>query len=156
MNINATLFVQLVVFLVGAWVTMQFIWPLLRNAIDERRTKIESGLAAADRGARSLDDAQKKIAVMQGEARSEAQQIVNDGEKRGAGIVEDAKTQAKVEADRIIAAARAEAEQEAQRVKIALRDDVAKLALAGAEQILKREIDPRAHAALLDELKAKL
>jgi F-type H+-transporting ATPase subunit b len=156
MNINATLFVQLVVFFIGAWITMKFIWPPLRSALDERRSKIEAGLAAADRGARSLDDAQKKIAALEAEARVKAQQIVVETEKRAQLIVDDAKKQAKAEGDRLVMAARAEAEQAMQHVKLALRDEVAKLAVAGAEQILKREVNPQVHAGLLDELKAKL
>jgi F-type H+-transporting ATPase subunit b len=156
MNINATLFVQLVVFFIGAWITMKYIWPPLRSALDERRSKIEAGLAAADRGARSLDDAQKKITALEAEARVKAQQIVADTERRAQAIVDDAKAQAKVEGDRLVAVARSEAEQEMQRVKLTLRDEVAKLAVAGAEQILKREINPQVHAGLLDELKARL
>ena len=156
MNINATLFVQLVVFFIGAWVTMKYIWPPLRAALDERRSKIEAGLAAADRGARSLEDAQKKIAALEAETRVKAQQIVAETEKRAQAIVDDAKVQAKAEGERLVTAARAEAEQEMQRVKLSLRDDVARLAVAGAEQILKREVNPQVHAGLLDELKARL
>jgi len=156
MNLNATLFVQLVVFFIGAWVTMKFIWPLLIKALDERRNKIAEGLAAADRGNKSLDEAQKKISKLEAEARAKAQAIIAETEKRAQGIVDEAKLAAKAEGDRLVAAAKTEAEQEMQRVKTTLRDDVAKLAVAGAEQILKREINAQVHADLLGQLKAKL
>jgi F-type H+-transporting ATPase subunit b len=156
MNINATLFIQLIVFFIGAWVTMKFIWPPLIKALDERAKKISEGLAAAERGNRSLDDAHKRIAQLESEARARAQAIIADNEKRGLSIVDEAKAQAKAEGDRLIAAARAEAQQEMVRVKTALRDQVAALAIAGAEQILKREVNAQVHADLLNQLKAKL
>lgn len=156
MNINATLFVQMVVFFVGAWVTMKFIWPPLIKALDERRRKIADGLAAADRGNRSLDDAQKKIAQLDAEARSQAQALIADAEKRAQSIVEAAKGEARIEGDRLIVAAKAEADQEVVRAKESLRDQVAVLAVAGAEQILRREVNPQVHAELLAQLKAKL
>lgn len=156
MNINATLFVQLVVFFIGAWVTMKFIWPPLIRSLEERQKKIAEGLAAADRGQKSLEDAKRRIAEEQSVERAHLQQLIAEAEKRGLGIVEAAKEQAKTEADRIVEAARAEANQEMQRAKDALRDQVAVLAVAGAEQILKREVNPQVHSDLLAQLKAKL
>jgi F-type H+-transporting ATPase subunit b len=156
MNLNATLIFQTVVFLIGAWISMKFIWPPLVHALDERRQKIADGLAAADRGNKSLADANQRIVQLEADARVRGQAITADAEKRAAGIVDEAKTQAKSEADRIIAAAKVEADQQVVRAKNALRDQIAGLAIAGAEQILKREVDPKAHAQLLDELKAKL
>jgi F-type H+-transporting ATPase subunit b len=156
MNINATLFVQLVVFFIGAWVTMKFIWPPLIKSLEERQKKIADGLAAADRGQKSLDDAKRKNAEEQAAERAHVQQLVTEAEKRGQAIVDAAKDQAKVEADRIVEAAKAEATQEMQRAKDALRDQVAVLAVAGAEQILKREVNPQVHSELLAQLKAKL
>jgi F-type H+-transporting ATPase subunit b len=156
MNINATLFVQLVVFFIGAWVTMKFIWPPLIKALEERQKKIADGLAAAERGSKSLDEAQKKIAQLESDARAKAQALVAETEKRAQAIVDEAKLAAKVEADRLIAAAKAEAEQEMQRVKGELRDEVAKLAVAGAEQILRREVNAQVHADLLAQLKGRL
>ena len=156
MNINATLFVQLVVFFIGAWVTMKFIWPPLIRSLEERQKKIADGLAAADRGQKSLDDAKRKIAEEQAVERSHVQQLVADAEKRGQAIVDAAKGQAKVEADRIVEAAKAEATQEMQRAKDSLRDQVAVLAVAGAAQILQREVNPQVHSELLAQLKAKL
>jgi F-type H+-transporting ATPase subunit b len=156
MNINATLFVQLVVFFIGAWVTMKFIWPPLIKSLEERQKKIADGLAAADRGQKSLEDAKRKIAEEQAAERAHVQQLTAEAEKRGQAIVDAAKEQAKVEADRIVEAARAEANQEMQRAKDALRDQVAVLAVAGAEQILKREVNAQVHSELLAQLKSKL
>ena len=149
MNINASLFVQMVVFLLGAWVTMKYIWPPLIHAIEERQKKIADGLAAANKGEKAL-----AVATEQGQAR--ASTIVADGEKRALAIVEDAKAQAQVEADRIIESAKAEADVQVQRARDQLRDQVADLAVQGAEQILAREVDKTVHAQLLDQLKAKL
>lgn len=156
MNINATLFVQLVVFFIGAWVTMKYIWPPLIKSLEERQKKIADGLAAADRGQKSLDDAKRKIAEEQAVERAHVQQLIGEAEKRGQALVDAAKEQAKIEADRIVEAAKAEATQEMQRAKDALRDQVAVLAVAGAAQILQREVNPQVHSELLAQLKAKL
>ena len=156
MNINATLFVQLLVFFLGAWVTMKYLWPPLVKSLEERQKKIADGLAAADRGQRSLEDARRKIADEQASERAHVQQMVVEAEKRGQALIDAAKEQAKVEADRIIEGAKVEARQEMQRAKDTLRDQVAVLAVAGAEQILKREVNPQVHSELLAQLKAKL
>ncbi len=135
---------------------MQFIWPMLRDTLDARRQKIADGLAAAEQGTKSLGEAQRRIAQLDAEARARAQALIADTEKRAHRIIEDAKAQAKVEGDRLIQAARAEAEQQVVRAKTVLRDQVAALAVAGAEQILKREVDAKVHVELLDQLKARL
>jgi F-type H+-transporting ATPase subunit b len=156
MNINSALFLQMVVFFIGAWVTMKFIWPPLVGSLDERRKKIADGLKAAEAGNRSLSDAQKKTTQIEAEARARAQAIVAETEKRAQALVDEAKAQAKAEGDRLIAAAKQEADQEMQRAKTALRDQVAALAVAGAEQILRREVNPQVHADLLAQLKGRL
>ncbi len=156
MNINASLFVQMVVFFIGCWITMKYIWPPLIKAIEERQNKIAEGLAAADKSAEVLAETQAKGKEIEAEARARATTIVSDGEKRGAMIVENAKQQAQVEADRIIANAKAEAAQEMARAREQLRDEVAALAVAGAQQILAREVDKTVHSQLLEQLKAKL
>ena len=156
MNLNATLIVQSIVFIILGWVTMKFIWPPLIKALDERRQKIADGLAAADRGTKSLDEAQKKIAQQEAAARSEQQARLAEAEKRAQAIIDEAKVAAKAEGDRLIAAAKQDAEQQLARAKNALRDQVAALAVAGAEQILKREVNAQVHADLLNQLKAKL
>ncbi len=156
MNINATLFVQLVVFFIGAGVTMKYIWPPLIKALEERQKKIADGLAAAERGNQSLSDAQKKISQLETEARSAGQQRAADAEKQAAAIIEQARKDAESERARILAQAKADAEQEMARAKNSLRDQVAALAIAGAEQILKKEVNPQVHADLLGQLKARL
>lgn len=156
MNINATLFVQLVVFFIGAWVTMKYIWPPLIKSLEERQKKIADGLAAAERGTRSLDDAQKQIAQLEGQARAAGQARTAEAEKQAAAIIEQARKDAEGERARILAQAMSDAEQEMARAKNSLRDQVAALAIAGAEQILKKEVNPQVHADLLGQLKAKL
>lgn len=156
MNINASLFVQMVVFFLGAWITMKYIWPPLINAIEERQKKIADGLAAANKGEKALAVATEQGKAIEAEARGRASSLVNDGEKRAQAVIEAAKAQAQVEADRIIEAAKAEAAQEMQRAREQLRGEVAALAVAGAEQILAREVDKTVHAQLLEQLKAKL
>ena len=156
MNLNATLIFQTLVLVVAGWVTMKFFWPMLRDTLDERRQKIADGLAAAEQGTRSLAEAQRKITQIDADARSRSHALIAETEKRAQLIVEEAKAQAKAEGDRLIQAARAEAEQQVVRAKTALRDQVAALAVAGAEQILKREVNAKVHAELLDQLKARL
>jgi F-type H+-transporting ATPase subunit b len=156
MNINLTLFAQALVFALFIWFTAKFIWPPILRAMDDRRKKIAEGLADAERSAKSIEEARQQTAKMQTEARTQAQGIIADGERRALSIVDEAKAQAKVEADRIVAAAHADAQQAMQQAKSVLRDQVAVLAVAGAEQILKREVNAQAHAQLLNELKAKL
>jgi F-type H+-transporting ATPase subunit b len=156
MNLNSTLFFQAIALFVAGWISMKFFWPMLRDKLDERRQKIADGLAAAEAGTKSLSDAKRKVGELEADARTHAQQIIAETEKRAQAMVDAAKDQAKVEADRLIAAAKAEADQQVVRAKTALRDQVAALAVSGAEAILKREIDPKAHAALLDQLKQQL
>ncbi|HUD24172.1 MAG TPA: F0F1 ATP synthase subunit B [Burkholderiaceae bacterium] len=156
MNLNATLFVQIGVFVMLGWVSMKFLWPPLMKALDERRQKIADGLAAAEQGTRSLTEAQRRIGQIDAEARARAQALIAETERRAQLIVEEAKAQAKAEGDRLIQAARAEAEQQVIRAKMVLRDQVAALAVTGAEQILRREVNPKVHAELLEQLKAKL
>jgi F-type H+-transporting ATPase subunit b len=156
MNINFTLFAQAAVFALFIWFTAKFVWPPVVRAMDERRKKIADGLADAERSAKSLDEARQQAVKVHAEARAQAQSIVADSERRGQSIIDEAKAQAKVEADRMVAAARAEAAQAMQQAKSTLRDQVAVLAVAGAEQILRREVNAQAHAQLLNDLKAKL
>lgn len=156
MNLNATLFIQAVALFIAGWITMKFFWPMLIGKLDERRQKIADGLAAAEQGTRSLAEAHRKIAHIDAEARTRAQVLIAETEKRAQLIIEEAKGQARAEADRMIQAARAEAEQQVVRAKTLLRDQVAALAVTGAEQILQREVDAKVHAQLLDQLKAKL
>ena len=156
MNINATLFAQFVVFFILVLFTMKFIWPPLMKALDERAQKITDGLAAADRGKAEMAAAEKRVQVELSAARDEGQKRIGDAERRALGIIEEAKKTAADEAARIIAAARDEAEQQVTQAREALRGEVASLAVKGAEQILKREVNAAAHADLLNQLKTEL
>jgi F-type H+-transporting ATPase subunit b len=155
-NLNATLFAQMVVFLILAWFTMKFVWPPLINALDERAKKIADGLAAAEKGKTELEAAHKRVDQELASARNEGQQRIADAEKRALVVAEEIKTNAQAEAARILAQAKADAEQQVVKAREALRAEVAALAVKGAEQILKREVDQTAHAQLLDQLKAEL
>ncbi|MEW7848635.1 F0F1 ATP synthase subunit B [Massilia aurea] len=156
MNINSTLFVQFVVFFILAMFTMKFVWPPLMKALDERAAKIASGLAAADRGKADLAAAEKRVQTELAGARDEVQKRINDAEKRAAAIIEEAKRTAAEEGARIVAAAKADAEQQVNSAREALRGQVAALAVSGAEQILKREVNAAAHADLLSQLSTEL
>ena len=156
MNLNATLFAQLVVFFILAWFTMQFVWPPIVKALDERAKKIEDGLAAAERGKHDLELATKRSTEALREGKEKAAELIANAEKRGAQLIEEAKLTAKVEADRIVAGAKAEIEQEAVRAKEALREQVATLVVSGAEKILRREINAQAHADILATIKQDL
>jgi F-type H+-transporting ATPase subunit b len=155
-NINATLFVQIVVFLALWWFTAKFVWPPITKALDERAKRIADGLAAADKAKADLAAAEKRVEAEIKQARASAAEVRASGEKQAAVLVE----QARAEAARIVAEARTTAEAEAalaaQRAKDQLREQVATLAVAGAERILRREIDAARHAELLSGLKAEL
>ena len=156
MNLNATLFVQFVVFFIFVGVTMKFVWPPVMKALDERAQRIANGLAAADRGKAEMAAAEKRIAAELATTREESAKRIADAEKRAAAIIEEAKQNAGVEAARIVEAARNEAEQQVTRAREELRSQVASLAVAGAEQILKREVNAAAHADLLNRLATEL
>jgi F-type H+-transporting ATPase subunit b len=155
-NINATLIGQVVWFLLFVWFTTKLVWPYLRRAIEERQKTIADGLAAAERGRQDLDLAAKRAAEVLREAREQAQEVLVQADKRAAQLVEEAKTQAKTEGDRMIAGAKAEIDREVFRAKETLRTQVAILAVQGAEKILRREVDARQHADLLNAVAAEL
>jgi F-type H+-transporting ATPase subunit b len=155
-NLNATLFAQLVVFLILALFTMKFVWPPMMKALDERAERIANGLAAADRGKEELAAAEKRIAAELAATRDESAKRIADAEKRAQAIIEEAKQTANAEAARIRAEAEAEAAQQVTRAREELRGQVAALAVAGAEQILKREVNAAAHADLLSQLSVEL
>jgi F-type H+-transporting ATPase subunit b len=156
MNINLTLLMQAVAFGVFIWFCAKFVWPPLMRAIEARQKQIADGLAAGEEGRQSLSRTEKQIATMVSEAKTRASDIVAQGEKVRAETVEQARTEAKAEGERIIATAKAEIQQEVSRAKEALRNQVADLAVAGAGQILKREVDAKAHAELLAALQKQL
>ena len=156
MSINATLFAQLVVFLILAWFTMTFVWPPIVKALDERAKKIADGLSAADKAKAELSDANKRVEEQLSSARKEATQRLADAERLAQSMIEEAKSRATEEGAKIIASAKAEAEQEAIKVRETLRDQVAALAVKGAEQILRKEVNAGVHAELLSQLKTEL
>jgi F-type H+-transporting ATPase subunit b len=156
MNINLTLLMQAGAFLAFIWFTAKFVWPPLMRAIETRQKTIADGLAAGEQGRQSLASAEKRIGDLMTEAKAKASEIVAQGEKFRVETVEEAKAEAKAEAGRIMAGARAEIEQEVARAKEHLRQQVAALAVAGAEKILAREVDAKAHADLLDAIKRQI
>ncbi|KDP84103.1 F0F1 ATP synthase subunit B [Cupriavidus basilensis] len=156
MNLNATFLAQMVVFFILWWVVAKFIWPPLVKALDERAKKIADGLAAAEKGKAELELANKRVDQAMAEARTEGAQRVADAEKRAQLTADEIKQNAQAEAARIIAQAKAEADQQVTRAREQLRDQVAVLAVKGAEQILKREVNAQVHADLLNQLKAEL
>jgi F-type H+-transporting ATPase subunit b len=156
MNLNFTLFAQAAAFVLFIWFTVRFVWPPLLRAIETRQKTIADGLAEAERGRSSLADAQKQTDVILRDARARAQEIVAAAEKMASQRVEESKSQAKTEGERLVNAAKAQIEQEVQSAKQQLREQVATLAVSGAEKILRREVDAKAHAEMLNRLKAQL
>lgn len=156
MNLNATLIVQIVVFLALWWFTAKFVWPPITKALDERSKRIADGLAAADKAKADLVAAERRVQDEMKKARDVAAELCTGAERQGAQLIEEARS----EAARIVTQAKQSAEEEAglaaQRAKDALREQVAQLAVAGAERILRREIDADRHAELLSNLKNEL
>jgi len=156
MSINATLIIQMIVFAILVWFTMKFVWPPITAALDERAKKIADGLSAADKAKAELTQANKRVEEQLSAARNDAAQRLADAERLAQSMIEEAKGRANDEGAKIIAAAKAEAEQEATKARETLREQVAALAVKGAESILKREVNPGVHAELLNRLKAEL
>jgi F-type H+-transporting ATPase subunit b len=156
MNLNVTLVAQAVTFFVFILFCAKFVWPPLVKAIEARQKQIADGLAAADEGKKSLENASRQADEAIAQARGRANDIVAQAEKRVSQMIEEAKNAAKAEGEREKAAAKSEIEQEVSRAKETLRTQVAALAVAGAEQILKREVDAKAHAALLADVQKQL
>ncbi|NIC40498.1 F0F1 ATP synthase subunit B [Aquabacterium sp. A08] len=156
MNINATLFAQAIVFAVLVWFTMKFVWPPIAKALDERALKISEGLAASETAKTELAIANKRVEEELSKSRNESAVRLADAERRAQQLIEDAKARATEEAAKIMANAQAEAEQAIYKAREALREQVAGLAVKGAEQILQREINAGVHADLLARLKTEL
>ncbi len=156
MNINLTLIGQSITFALFVWFCYQFVWPPLINALTERKKQIADGLAAAERGQHEHELAEKKAVERLKEAKGQASEIITQAQKRASEIVDEAKGNARTEADRIKSGANAEIEQEVNRAREHLRQEVVVLAMAGAEKVLKREVDVTAHASSLNELAQQL
>lgn len=156
MSINATLIGQAIWFAIFIWITMKYVWPPLQKAMADRQAQIAEGLAAAERGKHEQELAAKRSADALRQAKEKSAEIVAQAEKRAQQIVDEAKSNAKVEADKVVAGAKAEIDQEVERAKQQLRERVAELAVAGAEKILRKEVNASAHAAMLAALKQDL
>ena len=156
MSINATLFVQAIVFAILVWFTMKFVWPPIAAALDERASKIADGLAAADKAKAELTSANKRVEEELAKSRTETAARLADAERRAQAIVEEAKAKATEEGNKIVAAAKVEAEQQTVKARETLREQVAALAVKGAEQILRKEVNASVHADLLGRLKTEL
>ena len=156
MSITSTFWVQMIVFAILVWFTMKFVWPPITAALDERAKKIADGLSAADKAKADLAAANSRVEQQLSAARDDAAKRLADAERLAQQIVEEAKGRANDEGAKIVAAAKAEAAQEAAKAREVLRDQVAALAVKGAEQILRKEVNPSVHADLLGRLKTEL
>jgi len=155
-SINATFFAQLVVFFLLVMFTMKFVWPPIARALDERAQKIADGLAAADKARDDLLSVNQRVEAELARSRTETASRLAEAERRALTIIEEAKVKAAEEGGKIVAAAQAEAEQQAVKAREALREQVAVLAVKGAEQILRKEVNAGVHADLLSRLKTEL
>jgi F-type H+-transporting ATPase subunit b len=155
-NINLTLFVQMLVFIVLTWFTMKHIWPHILGVMDERSKKIALGLAAAEKGQEQLKEAHKEAEEIIREARERAQKIIDQAQHRASEAIEEAKGTATSEGERLVAAAQQQITLESTRAREKLRHEVGQLAVQVAAKLLEREIDPRTHADLIDKLAAQI
>ena len=156
MNINGTLIAQAIVFALLVLFSMKFVWPPIATALDERASKIADGLAAADKAKSELSSANKRVEEELAKSRTETTARLADAERRALTIIEEAKAKATDEGNKIVAAAKVEAEQQAVKARESLREQVAALAVKGAEQILRKEVNAGVHADLLSRLKTEL
>ena len=156
MNITVTLFAQMIAFGLLIWFVNKVMWGPLSGIMEARQKRIADGLAAAEKGKHEEELAKKKAIEVLKEAKDQAAEVVAQGQKRASEIVEEAKETARTEGERIVTAANAEIEREINQAKEALRAQVASIAVAGAEKVLKREIDAKSHDALLNDLAAEI
>jgi len=156
MSITGTLIIQMIVFLILVGFTMKFVWPPIAKALDERALKIADGLAAADKAKSELSAANKRVEDELAKSRNETAARLADAERRAQAIIEEAKAKATEEGNKIVAAAKSDAEQQTVKAREALREQVAALAVKGAEQILRKEVNASVHADLLGRLKTEL
>jgi F-type H+-transporting ATPase subunit b len=156
MNLNFTLIAQAIAFALFIWFTVKFIWPPLMRAIEQRQKQIADGLAAGEQGKHDLEEAGKRAHEELAKARERVGEIIGSAEKRDAQMMDEAKAAAKAEVDRILAAAKADIDQQIARAREMLREQVAALAVAGAEKILRREVNAQSHAELLGQLKKEI
>lgn len=156
MDINATIIGQIIAMIVFVWFCMKFVWPPIIGMLEERQAQIADGLAAADKGNRALEEAESEKQTVLDAARGQAREIIDQANTRASTIVDEARGEATDEKSRILAAAKSEVEQEANRAREELRGQVASIAIAGAERLIQREINPATHKDLLDKLAAEI
>ena len=156
MNINLTLVTQMLVFGIVIWVVMKFIWPIILGAMNEREKKIAAGLAAAEQGQKDLSEAKSRADEVIKEARTRALAIESQARTQANQIIDEARKAASLEGEKALASAKSQIELESNRARDSLRGQVVSLAVAGAKRVLEKEIDPKAHGELLDQLAAKL
>ncbi|MDP6183431.1 MAG: F0F1 ATP synthase subunit B [Gammaproteobacteria bacterium] len=156
MNINLTLIGQAISFAIFVWFCVKYVWPPVLKALEERETRIADGLAAAEKGQRDLENAGQRVEEILAEGRDKAQEFITQSTKRADEIVEEAKSTAVEEGERLLVAARSRIDQERNEARESLRNEVAVLALSGAEQVLMREVDANVHRDVLDKLTAEI
>ncbi len=156
MNFNATLIGQSIAFVVYLWFIMKYVWPVLSKMLEDRKAKIADGLAAAEKGQHELELAEQRSTSIIKEGKEKAQELIANAQKRADEIVEESKDNARIEGERILTAARATVEQDIQQAREGLRNEVSNLAIAGAEQILMKEVDASAHKDVLSKLSSQL
>ena len=156
MNINATLIGQTIAFIVFVWFCRRYIWPHIMQALEDRRARISEGLAAAERGQQELATASVRARAVLDDAKSQAKEILAQAQHRADEIVQGSKDEARVEGDKLLTAAQSEIDQERNQAREELRAEVVAIALAGAEQVLMREVDARVHSETLEKLAARI
>lgn len=156
MGINATLFGQIITFVLFILFTMKYVWPPIRQAMEQREKRIADGLASAERGQHELELGKQKAAEEIRAAKQQAAEVIEQANRRSAEIVDEARTEAREAAAREQASAEARIEQEVSKARLELRKQVSELAILGASRILEREVDSKTHAAMLDELAEQL
>lgn len=156
MNMNLTMFGEAIAFFLFTVFCVKYVWPYILKALEERGKRIADGLVAAEKGHHELELAKKRALEILHDGKEQSQVLIAQATKRHDEIVDEAKDNARIEGDRILAAARAEIDQERQQAKVELRQQVARLAVAGAEQILMREVDQAAHKEMLDRISTSL
>jgi F-type H+-transporting ATPase subunit b len=155
-DITVTLIIQMLVFMTFVWVVMKFIWPIILGAMNEREKKIAAGLAAAEQGQKDLSEAKSRADEVIKEARTRALAIESQARTQANQIIDEARKAASLEGEKALASAKSQIALESNRARDQLRGQVVSLAVAGAKRVLEREIDPKAHGELLDQLAAKL
>jgi F-type H+-transporting ATPase subunit b len=152
MNINATFFAELLAFCIFVFITYRYIWPSMENLLEDRRKEISDGLEAASQSQRKLEEANTESSKILDEAKAEASNLINQAGSRGDQIIDEAKNQAAEEQKKIKASAEADIEQNINKAKEGLKQEVSALVIAGAEQILNKEVDEKANKEIVEKL----